>query len=99
MQGRGSLDLLIPGLRRCGERAAAHGVPFIYEPLNPSYNPDLRQLLHVGFKIAAQLGDTYIKALKDDSKVVAKNVTGNLLERHMKPLFFDRFPPPSLSEA
>ena len=56
-------------------------------PSNPGYNPDLRQLLHVGFKIAAQLGDTYIQALKDNSEVVAKNVTGNLLERHMKPLF------------
>ena len=54
---------------------------------NPGYNADLRQLLHVGFKIAAQLGDTYIQALKDHSEVVAKNVTGNLLDRHMKPLF------------
>lgn len=34
MQGRGSLELLASGLRRCGERAASHGVPFIYEPLN-----------------------------------------------------------------
>lgn len=34
MQGRGSLDLLAAGLRRCGERAAVHGIPFIYEPLN-----------------------------------------------------------------
>lgn len=29
-----ALDLLASGLRRCGERAANHGVPFIYEPLN-----------------------------------------------------------------
>lgn len=34
MQGRGSIDLLAAGLRLCGERAATHGVPFIYEPLN-----------------------------------------------------------------
>lgn len=54
---------------------------------NPGYNADLRQLLHVGFKIAAQLGDTYISTLKDNHEVVAKNVTTNLLERHMKPLF------------
>jgi hypothetical protein len=54
---------------------------------NPGYNADLRQLLHVGFKIAAQMGDTYIQALKDNKEVVAKNVTGNLLDRHMKPLF------------
>jgi hypothetical protein len=54
---------------------------------NPGYNADLRQLLHVGFKIAAQMGDTYIQALKDHSEVVAKNVTTNLLDRHIKPLF------------
>ena len=59
-----------------------------HDPLNPGYNPDLRQLLHVGFKIAAQLGDTYLQALNDNSQVIAKNVTGNLLDRHMKPLFF-----------
>ncbi len=58
-----------------------------HDQFNPGYNADLRQLLHVGFKIAAQLGDTYIQALKDNSEVVAKNVTGNLLDRHMKPLF------------
>lgn len=38
MQGRktqeNSLDLLATALRRCDQRAAAHGVPFIYEPLN-----------------------------------------------------------------
>jgi sugar phosphate isomerase/epimerase len=34
MQGRGSLEILATSLRRCGECAARHGVPFIYEPLN-----------------------------------------------------------------
>ena len=56
-------------------------------PTNPGYNPDLRQLLHVGFKVAAQLGDTYLQALHDHSAVVAKNVTANVLERHLKALF------------
>jgi tagaturonate epimerase len=58
-----------------------------HDQSNPGYNPDLRQLLHVGFKVAAMLGDTYLDALKANREVVAKNVTGNLLERHMKPLF------------
>lgn len=58
-----------------------------HDQSNPGYNADLRQLLHVGFKIAAQMGETYIQALHDNSAVVAKNVTGNLLDRHMKPLF------------
>ncbi len=38
MQGKhthgAAFDVLATGLRRCGERAANHGVPFIYEPLN-----------------------------------------------------------------
>jgi hypothetical protein len=58
-----------------------------HDQSNPGYNADLRQLLHVGFKVAAQLGETYINALEANSAVVAKNVTGNLLDRHMKPLF------------
>ncbi len=32
--GPDAFDLLAEGLRACGERAAAGGVPFIYEPLN-----------------------------------------------------------------
>ncbi|RYD40219.1 MAG: hypothetical protein EOP83_35600, partial [Verrucomicrobiaceae bacterium] len=58
-----------------------------HDPANPHYNPDLRQLLHVGFKIAAEMGDTYIGALTEHAAVIAKNVTYNLLERHMKQLF------------
>lgn len=58
-----------------------------HDQSNPGYNQHLRQLLHVGFKIAAQLGDTYLNALKTNSEVVGEKVTGNLLERHMKPLF------------
>ncbi|MBC8127890.1 MAG: hypothetical protein H8M99_12185 [Gloeobacteraceae cyanobacterium ES-bin-144] len=58
-----------------------------HDPTSFGYNADLRQLLHVGFKVAAQLGDAYLDALEVHSAVVSKNVTLNLLERHMKPLF------------
>jgi len=53
---------------------------------NPGYNPSFRQLLHVSFKVAAKLGDRYLDALKRHEAVIAKNVTENLFERHMKPL-------------
>ena len=53
---------------------------------NPGYNPSFRQLLHVSFKVAAKKGDRYLKALKKHEAVVARNVTDNLFERHMKPL-------------
>ena len=58
-----------------------------HDQANPAYNQHFRQLLHVGFKVAAQLGDTYLEALKDNSEVIGKNVCENIYERHMVPLF------------
>ena len=54
---------------------------------DPQYNPHLRQLLHVGFKIAAKMGPRYIEALESNEQIIAKNVTENLFERHIKPIF------------
>lgn len=52
-----------------------------------AYDTNLRQLLHVGYKVAAELGDRYLNALRENEDVVAKNVTENLFERHIRPLF------------
>jgi len=57
-----------------------------HDQKNPAYNPSFRQLLHVSFKVAAKKGDRYLNALKKHEAIVAKNVTENLFERHMKPL-------------
>jgi tagaturonate epimerase len=57
-----------------------------HDPQNKAFNSSFRQLLHVGFKIAAKKGDRYLNALKKHEAVIARNVTENLLERHMKPL-------------
>lgn len=54
---------------------------------NPNYNPDFRQLIHVGFKIAANLGDKYTDALKKYAVIVGQQVTENLFDRHIKVLF------------
>jgi hypothetical protein len=43
----------------------------------------------VGYKVAAKMGGTYLKALSDHRESVARNVTFNLYERHLKPLFLD----------
>ncbi len=51
------------------------------------FNPHVRQLLHVGYKVAAQMGDRYLDLLKENEAVVAKNVTENLFERHLQRLF------------
>ncbi len=58
-----------------------------HDQRNPAFNPHLRQLLHVGFKIAAKKGPRYLEALRAHEAVIARNVTGNLYERHLKPLF------------
>ena len=58
-----------------------------HDQSNKAYNPSFRQLLHVGFKVAAKMGDRYVKALEANEDVVARNVTTNLFERHIQPLF------------
>ncbi len=58
-----------------------------HDQSNPAYNPSFRQLLHVGFKVAAKMGDKYLNALKANEAIVAKNVTENLWARHIKPIF------------
>jgi len=51
------------------------------------FNPNLRQLLHVGFKVAAKMGPRYIGLLEECQASVARNVTNNLFERHILPIF------------
>lgn len=52
-----------------------------------NYNPGFRQLIHVGYKIAVEMGDSYISALIKYRDIIEKNVKYNLLERHLKPIF------------
>jgi hypothetical protein len=54
---------------------------------SPAYNPSFRQLLHVGFKVAAKLGHRYLDLLESNREIVAKNVTDNLFARHIAPVF------------
>jgi hypothetical protein len=56
-------------------------------PGRPEFNPHFRQLLHVAFKLAAKAGRRYTDLLQANEAVVAKNVTENLYERHLRPLF------------
>ena len=56
-------------------------------PTDPNFNSSVRQLLHVGYKIAALKGDAYLNMLDKYEEEVSRNVTLNLYERHLKPLF------------
>ncbi len=58
-----------------------------HEQSCPDYNPSFRQLIHVAYKVAYELGDEYFEALEKNSAVVSRNVTHNLLNRHLMPLF------------
>ena len=54
---------------------------------DPVYNPSVRQLLHVGFKVAAKMGRRYLDLLEANEAVIARNVTENLFHRHIAPVF------------
>jgi hypothetical protein len=61
-----------------------------HEPANPAFNASLRQLVHVGFKVAAQMGDRYLTMLRECEDSISRNVTMNLYDRHLKPLFVEK---------
>ena len=46
-----------------------------HDPSSSAYNASMRQLLHVGFKIAAKMGPRYLDLLSANEAIVAKNVT------------------------
>lgn len=54
---------------------------------DPLYNPDFRQLVHVSYKIAAELAPDFYDALKRNADVVAEQVKENILDRHIARLF------------
>jgi len=53
------------------------------------YNLNFRQLLHVAYKVAAEMGTRFSDALEKYEDIIAQNVTENIYERHIKPLFME----------
>ena len=58
-----------------------------HDQQNPGFNLHVRQLLHVGYKIAASMGDRYTSLLVSCEESISRNVTTNLYQRHIIPLF------------
>ncbi len=85
------IDVQIDGLPTAEEVNAWSGKKFAdslrHDQSNPDFNLQFRQLLHCGYKVAAEYGETYFNALNKYKDIVAKNVTENIFERHIKPLF------------
>jgi len=58
-----------------------------HDQSSPAFNIHLRQMLHVAFKVASEMGPRYTTALKTFESSVSTAVTGNIFQRHIKPLF------------
>lgn len=56
-------------------------------PEHENYNSSFRQLIHVGYKIAASYGQKYTDALKNHKVLVGEQITTNIFDRHIKRLF------------
>jgi hypothetical protein len=57
---------------------------------NPAFDANFRQLLHVGYKEASKMGQRYLDALVRYESAIARNVTENLFDRHIRPLFLEQ---------
>ena len=51
------------------------------------YNPSLRQLLHVAFKLAAAAGTEFNDLLKKNAELIGGRVHHNLLHKHILRIF------------
>jgi hypothetical protein len=56
-------------------------------PGHPDYNPNFRQLVHVAYKVAADMGKNYTDLLEKHAEIIGSCVEENIFERHLKRLF------------
>lgn len=56
-------------------------------PDHPDYNLNFRQLIHVGYKVAAEMGTDYTRLLNKYADIVGACVEENIYDRHLKRLF------------
>ena len=85
------IDVHLDGLPSAAEINGWSGEKFAntlrHNQGHADFNPQFRQLLHCGYKVAAEFGETYFAALEKYKDIVAKNVTENIFDRHISPLF------------
>ncbi len=60
-----------------------------HDPFCACYRPNLRQLLHVAYKVAAEMGPRFVGALEAHADIIAEQVTTNIFDRHIRPLFLE----------
>jgi tagaturonate epimerase len=67
-----------------GERFAA---ALRHDPGEPDYNPDMRQLVHVAYKVAAEYGREFTEMVEKHGEVIGRQVTANIYDRHFRRIF------------
>jgi len=58
-----------------------------HDPASTNFNTNVRQLMHVSFKLAAKKGTRYLDLLIQHSDRVGQEVTDNIYHKHLRPLF------------
>jgi hypothetical protein len=56
-------------------------------PGHPDYNANFRQLIHVAYKVAAEMGSSYTSLLEKYADVIGSCVEENIYDRHLRRLF------------
>lgn len=85
------IDIDVKALPSKDEVAGWNGNRFAdalrHVPGNPDYNPNMRQLIHVGYKLAAIRMEEYFRLLDANENTVSKCVFENMYNRHICRLF------------
>jgi hypothetical protein len=58
-----------------------------HNPFSEEYNPHFRQLFHIAYKIAAEMGSLFTNSIEKYEDIIAQHVTSNIYDKHIKPLF------------
>ena len=58
-----------------------------HTPGHPLYNSNFRQLIHVAYKVASEMGEKYTELLEKYEYIISICVTENIYDRHLKRLF------------
>ncbi len=61
-----------------------------HDQKDPRFNASLRQLVHVSFKVAAEMGPVFLESIDSARETISRCVTGNLFDRHIQPLFLGK---------
>lgn len=71
-------------VKNCSTHEFAEAIQ--HDPSNPNFNADLRQLMHVSYKIAAEKGERFNMAVTTKAKIISPLVTSNIFDKHIKRL-------------